>query len=126
MEKNEIKNCLTWYANRVAETVAYSEWGDAFCREEIKKAHDIFIENIKKHIDFENLTRDEAHELRFAKWDENMPNLYLIPLYLVPALPVGIELTSIGGEKIIYDGKNIDNDIRFGVIAYGIEIKEAE
>ena len=58
------------------------------------------------------------------RWDEDMPDLWLFPLYLLPILPIGTKLTTIGGEEIIYDGSNVDNDHRFGCIAYGIIIKE--
>ena len=27
-------------------------------------------------------------------------------------------------KEIVYDGTNVDNDIRFGCLAYGINIKE--
>ena len=124
--KKEIKNCLTWYANKVAETVQYTSWSDDFCRKETKESTDTFLNELKKHIDWDNLTVEEARELRFCLWDEDMPNLYLIPLYLLPILPIGMEVTSIDGEKIINDGSNLDNDIRFGCIAYGINIKEKE
>jgi hypothetical protein len=122
--KKEIINCLTWYANMVAQTVQYTSWSDNFCRKEIKEAHDKFIEELKKHIDLKALTREDAIELRFGRWSDETPNLYLIPLWLVPIIPVGTELTYISGAKIIYNGSNIDNDIRFGCIAYGIEICE--
>lgn len=122
--KKEIINCLTWYANRVAQTVQYSSWSDEFCRKEIKEAHDKLIEELKKHIDLKTLTREEAIELRFGRWSDETPNLYLIPLWLLPVVPIGTELTSIFGNKVKYDGTNIDNDIRFGCIAYGIEICE--
>lgn len=122
--KNEIINCLTWYANEVAATVQYDHWSDEFCRKEIKESHDKFITELKNHIDFNNITVEEARELRFCKFSDDTPNLYLIPLYLLPMVPIGTELTTIFGDKIIYDGSNVDNDIRFGCIAYGIEIKE--
>lgn len=120
--KKEIINCMTWYANRVAETVQYTNWSDEFCRKEIKENTDTMLKTLSKHIDWSNLTREEAIELRFGLWDKDMPNLYLLPLYLLPILPIGTELTTIGGDKIVYDGTNVDNDIRFGCIAYGIEI----
>ena len=122
--KHESVNCLTWYANRVAQTVQYTNWSDEFCRKEIKEATDVLIDNLKDYIDFNHLTRKEARELRFCTWSEETPNLYLIPLYLLPIITIGTELTSISGDKIVYDGTNIDNDIRFGCIAYGIEICE--
>lgn len=50
--------------------------------------------------------------------------LRLIPLYLYPSLPIGITLTSIGGEEIVFNGSNIDADTRFGCIAYGIKPKK--
>lgn len=59
------------------------------------------------------------------KWDDES-DLYLIPLYLLSFIPIGTKLTSIDGETVIYDGTNIDNDIRFGCIAYGINIPETK
>ena len=123
--KQEIVNCLTWYANKVAETTQYTNWSDKFCRKEIKESTERFLEELKKYIDFSNLTEEEAKELRFGRWDpEESPTLWLLPLYLLPIVPIGTELTNIFGKKIIYDGSNVDTDIRFGCIAYGIEIKK--
>ena len=96
-----ITNCLTWYANRVAQTVQYTMWSDEFCRKEIKEATDMMLEELKKYIDWNNITAEEACELRFMKWDKES-NLYLMPLYLLPIVPIGTELTCISGEKIIY------------------------
>lgn len=121
--KPEIMNCLTWYANMIAETVHYKSWDDHFCREEVNDHTSKMIEEVKKHIDFYHLTKEEAVELRFGKWSDDS-NLYLIPLWLLPAIPVGITLICISGDKIVYDGKNIDIDTRFGVLAWGIEISE--
>lgn len=121
--KNEIRDCFTWYANRVAETVQYTSWSDEFCRKEINEATYKFLNELQKYIDWPNLTKDEAIELRFCRWSEDEPDLYLIPLYLLPILPRGTKLTTIGGEEIVYDGTNVDKDIRFGCLAYGITIK---
>lgn len=122
--KKEIKRCLTWYASMVATTVQYESWSDEFCRKEIKKVTEKLTEELKNHIDWGKLTVEEALDLGFAKWSEDTPDLYLIPLYLLPILPIGTKLTCISGETLTYDGKNVDNDIRFGCIAYGIEIKD--
>ena len=121
--KKEIINCLTWYANRVAETVQYTSWSDEFCRKEVRQATMDFVSELRKYIDFSKLTREEAVALRFGQWEEGS-DLYLIPLYLLPIVPVGTELTCISGESVVYDGTNIDNDVRFGCIAYGIRISE--
>lgn len=123
MMKAELINCFTWYANRISETTTYTNWSDNFAREEVMKCSKKFLNALKNYIDFENLTEREARELRFQKWSEDEPDLYLIPLYLLPILPIGIELACLDGEKLIYDGKNVDDDIRCGCIAYGIRVK---
>ena len=56
--------------------------------------------------------------------EKNTLVLRLIPLYLYPSLPIGITLTSIDGEEIVFDGSNIDTDIRFGCLAWGIKPKK--
>ena len=60
--KKEITNCLTWYANRVAETVQYKNWSDEFCRKKIGEATDKMLEVLKKHIDWNNITAEEDRE----------------------------------------------------------------
>ena len=121
--KNEVKNCLTWLAN----TLAVMYVGKQINEVKIKQALDKFYQAFKKEnlINFNDLTTEEARELRFCKWQEN-DNLYLIPIWLYPLIPVGLELTSISGEKIVFDGNNIGDDIRFDCIAYGIELEDTE
>ena len=121
--KQELINCFTWYVNRVAETVEYDAWSDGFCRDENRRTHEQFTDELRKYIDLSKLTREEAIELRFMKWDDES-DLYLIPLYLLSFIPIGTELTCISGAKVIYGETNIDNDIRFGCLAWGIKIPE--
>lgn len=120
--KNEIMNCFALYASRISETVQYTNWSDEFCRDEVKKSTMDFLSAIRKYIDFSNITKEDAIMLGFKRWDKES-DLYLIPLYLLPVIPVGAELTCIDREKTIYDGTNIDNDSRFGCIAWGIIIE---
>lgn len=122
--KQAIITCLTWQANMVAQTVQYDTWSDEFCRRMTKDVYNSFINELKKHIDLKHITREEAVELGFTMWSHETPDLYLIPLYLLPIIPVGTKLTSISGDKVIYDGTNIDKDILFGCLAYGIKIDE--
>lgn len=124
--KQEILNCLIWLANRVAETTEYKMWSDEFCRKEIKEAKSTFDKEIAKHIDWDNLTEEDCNALHFGVWSKESPKLRLIPLYLLPVLPIGTKVISINGREIIYDGNNIDNDHRFGCLAYGIIIKQYE
>lgn len=56
--------------------------------------------------------------------EKNTLGLRLIPLYLYPSLPIGITLTSICGEESVFDGSNIDTDVRRGCIAWGIKPKK--
>src|SRR5574344_319614 len=65
--KKEIRNCLTWYANKIAETVQYP-WRDSFCRKEINEATKEFLGELKKYINFEELTEEDCKELRFGNW----------------------------------------------------------
>lgn len=69
-----------------------------------------------------HLTKEEF-EKKVAN-EKNTLGLRLIPLYLYPSLPIGITLTSIDGEEIVFDGSNIDTDIRFGYLAWGIKPKK--
>lgn len=123
--KIEVQNCLTWLANRVSETIIYN-WDNDFKTKENKESFDTFYKELKKHIDFKKITVEEAKELRFQRWSEEQPNLWLFPLYLVPIIPEGLEVTSISGNKYKYEKDKADNDIRFGCVAYGIEISDTK
>lgn len=119
-----VRNCLTWLVNRISETIIYDNWNNEFKVEENKKSFEKFYEELKQIIDFTKLTTEEAKELRFQRWSEECPNLWLFPLYLVPIIPEGLEVTYIDGTKGKYEKDKADNDIRFGCVAYGIEIKD--
>lgn len=69
-----------------------------------------------------HLTKEEF-EKKVAN-EKNTLGLRLIPLYLYPSLPIGITLTSIGGEERVFDGSNIDTDIRFGCLAWVLSLKK--
>ena len=86
---------------------------------ELKTFDDKEIKNF-----FENLTVEKALELGFRNWSNERPNFLLIPDCFIDFIPIGMELQSISGKKVIYDGDNIDTDTRFGLLAYGINIKE--
>lgn len=79
------------------------------------------ISTLKSEHEKGNLTQEEFDE-EVANL-KNTLGLRLIPLYLYPALPMDITLTSIGGEEIVFDGSNIDTDTRCGCLAWGIKPK---
>lgn len=120
--KKEVTNCLSWFVNRVSEGLVYDNWSDEFKAKENKEAAAKMYEELKKHIDFTTLTKEEARELRFGAWDEES-DLRLFPLWLVPIIPEGLPVTSISGSTQPYH-KGMDNDIRMGCVAYGINIKD--
>lgn len=122
--KQEIMDCFTWYANKVAETVQYESWSNEFCRKENEVNTHMFLEELNEHINWDTLTREEARELRFVVYSDDTPNLFLIPLYILPILPIGTELVSINGNRIIYDDSNVDKDTRYGCLAFGIVIED--
>ena len=160
--KKGLMNHLSWLANSLSECYVYREdWSPEFIKKEMNEKFDTFYKSLKRDsnknlIDFENLTVEEASELRFGRWMsdedidediaglrrdlangklskssaekkiknlENMRNLWLIPLWLYPLIPDGMKLTDIFGEDMVFDEK-LDNDTRFGCVAYSIHIKE--
>lgn len=127
--RKELINHFTWLVNRLSELNTY-DWGADYKQKQLEESFEAFYKSLWKTeniplIDLSEMTVETALELRFQKWDSD-GNLYLIPLWFKPLIPIGIELTSINGEKIVYDGNNIDDDIRFGCLAYGIEMTEVE
>lgn len=121
--KKELIDLFVSYANCISETTEYKGWSNEFCRSKIKDANDQFVKLLGEHIDFDNLTVEEYFELGFIKYDMCSKKIMLIPLYLLPVLPIGIEVICISGRHIKYDGSNLDNETRGGCIAYGIELK---
>lgn len=120
--KMDIINILTSYANSVSETVQYN-WDGDFCKTMVKEATDTLIQRLQDAIDFNKLTEESAKLLGFRKLSSSTTGeIYLIPLYLLPLIPHGAKLVSILGYETVYDGTNIDNDNRAGLLAYGIRI----
>ena len=68
------------------------------------------------------LTTAEASLIGFTKWSEDDPNLYLIPSWLYPALPVGLQVTDISGEVSEFSPETHDSDSRYSCLAYGINL----
>lgn len=120
--KSELVNHFTWITNQLSQLNQY-DWSDDMKKKELDKAFKTFNNSFKKHIDFDNLTVDEARELRFQKFDDES-DLWLIPLYLLPILPEGLKVKSISGEELIVGKDKLDDDTRFGALAFGLELKE--
>ena len=78
-------------------------YGVGFCKKEAKETMRLFREEFAK-LDLKELSLDELLNCRFGKWTEQS---LLCPLYAQPILKPGE-----------------DNDVRFGCIASGWEIKD--
>jgi hypothetical protein len=116
--KKEILNHLTWVVNQLAQEPV---WGKVCGRS--SDIWDQFYKSLKNHLDVTKLSREEAVELRFGKWDEDS-DLYLFPLWMVPLIPDGLMVTSISGGEFPFNSKTTDTDVRFGCVAFGLRFKE--
>lgn len=115
--QEQFKNDIDW------DNLTESQCKDLhFVRWTSKEDVDDEIFHLKYELDKGHLTKDEFDKM--VANEKNIIGLYLIPLYLYPSLPIGIKLICINGEEIVFNGSNIDTDIRFGCIAYGIKPKQ--
>lgn len=119
--------CQSWLVNKISEIKAYGKHcGDEFCLKEIRNSTEKYFYNdfVKEVFTLDNLTRERAKALGFGRWDEDeQPDLYLFPLWFVFFLPYGTKVTDICGNTFEYS-KETDLDIRFGCVAFGIELKQ--
>lgn len=119
-------SCQSWLVNRISESKAYAKhWSDEFCLEDIRKAIERYYSDnyVKEVFKLDNLTKERAEALRFGKWSDEHPNLYLFPLWFVLFLPYGTKVIGIDGDAFEYS-EETDLDIRFGCVAFGIELKQ--
>ena len=70
-------------------------------------------------MDFFNATADDLRSLGWGRWDEKS-GLFLCPESQWSQVPDGIALTSISGDVKVKGRDHIDQDTRFGMLAYGI------
>lgn len=122
--KKEIQEGMSWLVNTLCMSNLSDEWDNEDRIEHSKESFDKFYNHIKDHIDFNNLTTEEAAELRFVEFSSHLPNLWLIPLYLLPILPKGLRLTPLSGRDVWVGEDHIDDDCKNGCLAYGLIIED--
>lgn len=106
--------------NRAAQVFSYTNWSDGFAVKEIRDIPSwVRGSGNFKPIDPNDFTVEQLKELGFGQWDEES-NLFLIPLWMHPFLADEIDGGSISGERKVFKRDEIDNDERFGCLAYGV------
>ena len=118
------KNIRRIIVNSAAESMNYLSWSADFVASQIRE----IPERLKKAdwfspINPADLTEKEMLELGFGKWSEEDPK-FLIPLWLFPFLTEEVDCGCIDGEKRIQKKSEMDNDHRFGFLAYGVMPKK--
>lgn len=112
--------------NRAAESISMKTWSDDFRLKNLYEIHTTVAGWEKEYgsfkIDPNQLTEEELTKLEFGRWEEGNP-LRLIPLWLFPFLAETLETISIDGTKHSTLAE-LDNDTRFGCIAYGVIPKD--
>ena len=101
------------------EAITYKSWSNDFRVNNIKTQLDKLKDQY--NIDPYQFTVSQLMQLGFGNWGND---LRLVPLGLFPFLKEGTLLTSIMGNSVVVGIDEIDNDIRFGCISYGILVKD--
>lgn len=77
---------------------------------------------LEEWADYRTLSMPDLRALGFGNWDGG---LALIPGEWHGRLPAGLELECISGERVVVGAEDIDDDIRFGCLAYGLRVGPA-
>ena len=104
-------------ANKQVKTIkeAHKEYLDKILELDVDINNDKELKNF-----FETITVAQAEDIGMRNFDKD---LYLFPGCFLDFLPNGLKVYSIMGSEKIVGRDYIDNDTRFGLLAYGIKIK---
>lgn len=101
--------------------LVYDSWEltkDKLKERQQKHLNIVFKNNPISKEELDDFTSEQLKELGLAVWAEEGIELWLLPLTLVPLLDPELEVTAI--DNTTAKLKDVDLDIRFGCIAYGI------
>lgn len=124
MKKTTYEICWLILRNaaiQYAQAVTYP-WSDQFVRDEMRELQKKILESSWfEPINPSLLTKEQMEQLMFNMWSnrENL-NIMLIPLYLRPYIKPEITVYCIDGKSAVYDLDKIDDDHRYGCMAYGV------
>lgn len=122
-DKDKIRRAMTWAVKQCYGGFIYEKWDKELRFDYVVKSREEFLNYIKENLDWGDIDIETCKLLGFCRLDDDMPDLWLIPGYLYPIVPLGLKVKSIGGTELEWTGKE-DNDVRFGCLAYGIEVKK--
>lgn len=121
--KEKLRLCMKNGFRLILEPYIYNEsWGQRFTFSEYMMQCESLIKTLNKYIDWNDIDEETADILCFGLYDKDDPKFRLIPLHFYHVIPNGVKVKSISGSTEIWNGKQ-DNDSRFGLLAYGIEVK---
>jgi len=101
-----------------AEVMNYKNWGHKFAAKRIRELPEFILQHTGK-INIAELTAEQMEDLGFERWSEETP-MRLIPLWLFPFLPDELNVECIDGTRLRMKVADMENDHRFGCLAYGI------
>lgn len=106
--------------SRAAQVFSYTNWSEEFAVKEIRSIPE-WVKGSSNFnpIDPNEFTVEQLKELGFGQWDEES-KLFLMPLWLLPFVKDELELGCIDGERRTFKREEIDNDERFGCLAFGV------
>lgn len=113
--ENLIFNRLLAVTSAAASAATYQSWSDKFCREECKMALDKNAGTLTI-ADIRAIPKDKLWNFGFGNFDGK---LVLVPLYLYSMIKDGEELVDIFGDVVMKGRDVMDDDIRYGCLAYG-------
>lgn len=97
------------------------DWDDKFKSNHLKKLREDLLVYFNE-IDYAIFGIDELKQLGFSVWDdEESDPIYLAPLWTYDTFKGGTKLYSIGGGEKIVGIDDLDNDHRYGNLAYGLK-----
>lgn len=118
---------IAQYFNTIYKINACSSENDNACNE-IGHVFNEFYSKLKTIVNFDSITKNQLEILGCYKTttggSTNGAEIFLIPEYLLPLLPIGLKVIEFhDGREIIYDGSNISNYTDTdGYLSVGISI----
>ena len=119
-----INNIRIELCDMAAQGANYKGWSDEFARKEIREVifnePSAFRKKRETHIldaHLQELSELELFELGFREWSNNMPGLWLVPLFLKHYLSPTMIVHTIHKRAIAV--ADADTDTHYGVCAWG-------